>query len=97
MDDKKNDDTEKIEEIVPDAGTWERTDDNIRWSMRDGNADAGGRAMMIHAAKQNNVSFMGEFKDGFHRTQASGSARAMFDACAREDQGRVYAIGRKYI
>lgn len=52
---------------------------------------------MIHTYQQNSEAWMGEFKDGFHRTQASGSAKAMFDECAREDQGRLYRIGRSFV
>lgn len=76
---------------------WGRTTENVRWSMTDGGSDAGGKAMMIHACRQNSEAWMGEFKDGFHRTQASGSARALFDECARENQGRLYQIGRSFL
>lgn len=52
--------------------------------------------MMVHACQQNNEAWMGEFKDGFHATQTP-APNALFDECARENQGRLYQIGRSFL
>jgi hypothetical protein len=79
------------------SGDWGQATSGIEWSMVTGNADPRGRNMMITAAKAGSTDWMGEFKDGFHATQASPFVNANFDACATENQGRLYDIGRAAI
>ncbi len=76
-------------------GQWEETDANIRWSLG-GQSDTEGRRIMREALGQGNIAFMGDFKTGFHKTQNDNHIKALFDACARDDQRRVYNIGRRH-
>jgi hypothetical protein len=56
-----------------------------------------GQRLMYDACAHNSDTFMGEFKDGFHQTQRDGGTLALFDECARDDQGRLYGIGRGFM
>lgn len=79
--------------------SWIATELAIKWSLIEGDVDEKGRGMMLIALSKANVDFMGQFKDGFHRTQSSDNqlkARVLFDTCAEQDQRRVYNIGRKF-
>ena len=82
---------------VNDEKLWEGTKLNIQWSMQDQGADQEGQQKMRHAASQANVDWMGEFKNGFDKTQRSPIVRATFHYFCAKDQKSVYNFGRSLL
>jgi hypothetical protein len=74
---------------------WDETDANIAWSLG-GQSDVEGRRIMREALAQGNIAFMGDFKSGFYRTQGDDHVQALFNACCRDDERRVYNMGRSH-
>lgn len=75
---------------------WDNTTNNMRWSLS-GQSDEDGRKTMVDGLVAGDVNRMGEVKNGFFATQRDGHIRDSFDACARENQGRLYNIGRSIL
>lgn len=83
---------------MPSEEQWQEVTEWIRWGMVDAGADSGGQQKMVHAARQNNEAWMGEFKEGFEEVYSGEPIRrAIFHACCSENQGRVYGIGRRFV
>jgi hypothetical protein len=72
---------------------WSNTTNNMRWSLGP-QSNKQGRQDMQDGLLAGDVNRMGEVKNGFYETQNKGDVRASFDACASENQGRLYNIGR---
>lgn len=74
---------------------WQNTDVGMRWSLTDAGADKDGKHEMQDGLLAADVNRMAQVKNGFHKTQRhSQGARDAFDNCARENQGRLYNMGR---
>jgi hypothetical protein len=74
---------------------WDKVGKDILWAMKTGNGvSTTGRNKMKEPARMNDVSYMGEFKEGFYLCQNDVETKANFDSCCHDDQGRVYSIGR---
>jgi hypothetical protein len=72
------------------------TDANIQFSFGSSLTSREGRRIMREALAQGSLAFIGDFKSGFRKTQDDDHVLAPFDACCREDERRVYNIGRKH-
>jgi|BarGraIncu00222A_1022003.scaffolds.fasta_scaffold23942_3 hypothetical protein len=75
------------------AGDWKRVERDLRWVL-DRRNNAAAFAEMDDALRANDVNTMGAVKDAFHKSQSSTPVQANFDACATENQGRLYNLGR---
>jgi hypothetical protein len=82
--------------IMATDSDWSNTTNNMRWSLGP-QSDQGGRQEMQDGLLAGDVNRMGEVKDGFYRTQNKRDVRDSFDACAHDNQGRLYNIGRSIL
>jgi len=75
---------------------WSNTENNMRWSLGP-QSNQDGRQKMNDALLAKDINRMGELKIGFYETQNKKDVRDSFDACASENQGRLYNIGRSIL
>jgi hypothetical protein len=75
---------------------WGRLEIGMRWVL-DPRNNAKGYGSMKAALEANDVNRLGQVKNAFHDSITQGGERANFDDCARENQGRVYALGRSIL
>lgn len=75
---------------------WANTTENMRFSLGP-QSNEKGRQKMQDGLLAADVNRMGQVKDGFYDTQNDRGVRDSFDACARENQGRLYNIGRSIL
>ncbi|WP_025036159.1 hypothetical protein [Bradyrhizobium sp. DOA9] len=78
------------------AGDWGRVQRDMEWILNPAN-NAKGYGSMKAALEANDVNRMGQVKNAFHESTVQPGQWANFDACAEEDQGRLYALGRSIL
>lgn len=81
----------------PMAGNWPRVEQDMRWCLVDGQG-VKGRGEMDYGLRQGSTQFMGAVENGFFDCQENNpSVKANFAACKREDEKRLYNIGRRIL
>jgi len=76
---------------------WDNTKANMRWSLKDPGSDEGGRHKMQDALASGDVARSGQLQIGFHETQSDRGIRDQYDNCKREDERRLFNIGREIL